>query len=175
MDDHGFSKDLAHREPVGEEDGKGEAVIAEKRRQITGMIGMLAVVGIIMHQRVGKWVVLIARARAAAVDMKGKNPVCAGVIRCRKSGDLCGYEHTGGGLMKGDFSADIRIVCAALYFGDSGGRLAENACEMVHLFKEMAVLSCHAITPCSTILFLRQRIVLSGARMGKNEIGQTKA
>ncbi|MBS7226771.1 MAG: hypothetical protein KIG29_00390, partial [Oscillospiraceae bacterium] len=82
---------------------------------------------------------------------------------------------TGGGLMKGDFSADIRIVCAALYFGDSGGRLAENACEMVHLFKEMAVLSCHAITPCSTILFLRRRIVLSGARMRKNEIGQTKA
>ena len=68
------------------------SVISEQRRQISGMVGMLAAVGVEMPVSVGKCVRRIAGTAAAAVNVKSKNTGIA-PIRIRKPVNLRRNKH----------------------------------------------------------------------------------
>lgn len=102
-----------HRKAVGEKQGQGEAVIAEERRQVPGVVGVLATVGVKVGQGVGEGIVGISRAAGPAVDVKAKDPPLAGEVGIGQAVDLGIDEDAPAGLVKAHRAGYAGVVRVA--------------------------------------------------------------
>ena len=120
VDDYGAADDVLHTEAVCEKNREGMPAAAEEGRQISGMIGVGAIVGIVMPANIGKGVALAAGTAGSGMDVKGEDRVTAWLLRLRQAGDMGRNEHAPAGLVKAHGSTDVGVLVAAPYL--SNGR-----------------------------------------------------
>lgn len=72
---------LVDGKTIGQKQGKGKPVVPEQQRQIPGVIGMPAAIGIVMGHGVRKRIAHIAAAVGSLVDVEPKDPLLAGNVR----------------------------------------------------------------------------------------------
>ena len=109
---------------IGQKQGKGNPVISKQRRQISGVIGMLTAIWIIVRHGIGKRIVYAAAAVAPFMDMKSENPFLTGNIRLGQAADLGEDNHSRIGLIELHRTPYAGIVLTAR---DAGGRLRPAA------------------------------------------------
>ena len=132
VDDRGAANDILHAEAVRKKDGEGVVAAAEEGRKIPGVPGMGAIIGIVMAPNIGKGVAAAAGAAGPGMDVKGKDRAAAGPLRLRQAGDMGRHKHTPAGLIKAHHPADVRVLIAAPYPGDSSWPLS-NAYKLIQI------------------------------------------
>ena len=125
VDDYGAADDVLHTEAVCEKNREGMAAAAEEGRQISGVLGVRAVVRIEMAPNVGKGVAAVAGTAGPGMDVKGENRVAAGPLRLRQAGDMGRNQHAPAGLIKAHHSTDVRMLVAAPYLGNGRWSLSD--------------------------------------------------
>ena len=113
VDDHGTANDVLHTEAVREKDGEGVAAAAKEGRQVTGMLGVRAIVRIEVAADIGKGVTAVAGAAGPGMDVKGEDRVAAGPLRLRQAGDMGRHKDAMGGLIKANHPAEVRALVAS--------------------------------------------------------------
>lgn len=88
MNDHGFSDDVRQREPFVIKDAEGVALIAKKGRQISCMIGVGGISGVIVQPCMAE----VFAAVSGFVYMHGIEITCAGDIDVGKAENLCFHQ-----------------------------------------------------------------------------------
>ena len=150
MDDYRFPDNFIDGKVIRQKHLKGIAVISQNRQQISGMVGMVAVIGIIMRLRICKGIVRIADA--SAVNMKREKLIPACSLRSWKSGDLHGNKHADCGLEKGNVSGNHRKFRASLDPCARGGRPTKNLGKVRKLMKKQRILYRHFNRPFHAII-----------------------
>lgn len=84
MNDYGFSDDVRQREPFVIKDAEGVALIAKKGRQISCMIGVSGISGVIVQSCMAE----VFAAVSGFVYMHGIEITCVGDIDVGKAEDL---------------------------------------------------------------------------------------
>lgn len=79
------------------------------------MVWVWAVVWIVVHACIGKWVAFSSGAICAAVDVEAEYRAHAVPIRGRKSKEFCGNEYACPCLVKTDASGNIRMCAVAVH------------------------------------------------------------
>lgn len=119
MDDDGFSNNLIYRELIGEENRERMAAIAQQRRQVAGMVWMLAAVGII----VALWV----RTAVSLMDMKGKEPVCTWLAACRwQSENICSDPAASSGGEEINDALDLSVLAHTVDLSKGSSRILKH-------------------------------------------------
>lgn len=100
VDYNGFFQDIGNGKATGKNFHPGIAIISEQRWQITGMMRMRTVLGIVMHECVGERIACVARATVSAVDVECKDIVSADFGGNGEIVDFGRYKDTLIGLIK---------------------------------------------------------------------------
>ena len=80
MNDYSMAYNLIYAKTISEDRLKGQSVIPKQRRQITSMMRVQAIVWIVMHTCIGKWIFAIACAGAALMNMESEYPAFTGAF-----------------------------------------------------------------------------------------------
>ena len=100
MDDNCFPNHFIDRKPIGQTQGECKSIVAEQRRQVSGVVWMLAAAWIVMGHCVCERVIHVTAAVRSFVNMKPENPFLAGMIRLGQTADLGEDNHPGAGLIE---------------------------------------------------------------------------
>ena len=73
MDDNGSFNYLIYGKTIGQKQGERTSVVSEQRRQVPGMVWVPTIARIIMGHNIRKWIVHIAAAIGALVDMESED------------------------------------------------------------------------------------------------------
>ena len=120
------------------------ATILEMRhiyKQVPGVLGVGAIIGIVMAANIGKGVVAIAGAAGPGMDVKGENRVAAGPLRLRQAGNMGRHKHAPAGLIKAHHSTDVRVLVAAPDLGNGRWPLSD-AYKLIHVTHKVTSVHC---------------------------------
>lgn len=126
MDNNCPANYLVDRKTISQKQREGKPVVPKQRRQISCVIRVSATVGIVMGHGVCKWIVHIAAAIGALMDMKPKGPLLAGDVRLRQAGNLGEDDYSRIGLIQPHAARYARIIFAARNAGCRLGPAAQN-------------------------------------------------
>ena len=126
MDNNCPANHLVDGKTISQKQREGKPVVPKQRRQISCVIRMSVTVGIVMGHGVCKWIVHIAAAIGALMDMEPKDPLLAGNVRLRQAGDLGEDDYSLIGLIQPHAARYARIIFAARNAGCRLGPAAQN-------------------------------------------------
>jgi len=144
MDNYRFAENIPYTEPSGQEYGKGLPPVAQQGRQISRVLWVRAIMGIVMASGIREGIGLIPFTTASLMDVEGKNRTPAWPFRHWQPGYLGCCQHPLISLVKAYRAADIRVFTAALDHGECCRPLSEvqNIMYSVHADSPRAILFC---------------------------------
>lgn len=113
VDNDRFADDLLHSEAAGQKQGQGSSPAFQQGRQVSGVVGMLAAIGIIMGHGVGEGVAHVAGAAAAGVDVEAEEAPLAGGVEMGQTAELGADEDASIGLVEPHHARYVRVAFAA--------------------------------------------------------------